>query len=274
MTRRSVSFLTSLKDVLKNTPISRIDGVKTLYKKLIESQTPNTPTKIEYMNSFIWVIPNRSSAEKSLYAFGEYEPHISTKIESILETGDIAVDIGAHVGHHAVNMRDKVGETGEVHMFEPSPDRAKILNRTAEQYKNMKLWEVALSDDEEITQISGKVPTIQKKSEGVEIKTTTFDQVFKEKEFTEISLVKMDIEGHEIQAIKGMAESIGNINDMVVETHTNMIQEKYSKQDIETAVDILSSFDTIYNIQTGKEYQSVTEIFDASGRVHIHFQQN
>lgn len=48
---------------------------------------------------------------------------------SFLQPGDVAVDIGAHNGEHAVKMAMLVGKTGKVYAFEPIPEIFALLKK-------------------------------------------------------------------------------------------------------------------------------------------------
>ena len=58
------------------------------------------------------------------------EPGLRALIRAKVQAGQTAVDIGAHVGVHAVILGFQVGESGRLFCFEPDPDLAAALHVT------------------------------------------------------------------------------------------------------------------------------------------------
>jgi FkbM family methyltransferase len=61
---------------------------------------------------------------------GLHEPAVQDFLARELQPGDVAYDIGAHVGYFAVLMARAVGPAGVVHAFEPDPANRGLLERT------------------------------------------------------------------------------------------------------------------------------------------------
>lgn len=123
------------------------------------------------------------------------------------------IDIGANIGIYTKKMR-KHFEVVEA--FEPLTMAAKFLEK--QNYENVNTHRVALSDKIVSSQIfipvrNGK-PTsglaslskIENYSEftRLTVKTQTLDQY----KFTDVDLVKIDVEGHELEVLKGGKKTI------------------------------------------------------------------
>ncbi len=67
-----------------------------------------------------------------------YERENYRFLKSALRTGDVILDIGAHVGVYTVAMAELVGETGKVHAFEPSPVSFSHLERVVRMNRREK----------------------------------------------------------------------------------------------------------------------------------------
>lgn len=65
--------------------------------------------------------------ERPSYALGMYEPHVVATIRQILQSGETAYDVGAHVGYHTLVMARRVGESGRVLAFEPDARNRRLL---------------------------------------------------------------------------------------------------------------------------------------------------
>ena len=67
---------------------------------------------------------------RELYLTGSYEPHYEKWAAELLRPGDVAVDVGANIGIHAVMYAGLVGPTGHVYAFEPNPSTAANIERS------------------------------------------------------------------------------------------------------------------------------------------------
>ena len=134
--------------------------------------------------------------------------------------GDIILDCGAHIGNCTTLFSRIVGKTGLVISLEPIKDSYILLN---ERIKRLKLVNVLTLNkgvwDQEIelpvTIISntsyGRI-ILNKKSEPgkkeIIVTCTTIDDLVRRFNLTHLDLIKMDIEGAEIEALKGAANTL------------------------------------------------------------------
>jgi FkbM family methyltransferase len=65
-------------------------------------------------------LDTRDFVQAYISLFGVWEPDISAVIAERLSPGDVALDIGAHVGYDALLMAGCVGKAGQVFAFEPN----------------------------------------------------------------------------------------------------------------------------------------------------------
>ena len=61
---------------------------------------------------------------------GEFEPGLQRLLERVLEPGMVFLDVGAHLGLHTLTAARRVGNSGHVFAFEPTPSTHKLLCRT------------------------------------------------------------------------------------------------------------------------------------------------
>jgi len=81
----------------------------------------------------------------------DFESLVQATYECILTSGDIAIDVGAHVGRHTIPMAKKVFPHGRVFAFEPLPMcREKLREQIAEHHGELSnlitTYPYALSD--------------------------------------------------------------------------------------------------------------------------------
>jgi len=62
---------------------------------------------------------------------GGYERDEIAFVRRALEPGDVAIDVGAHIGFFTMQMADAVGSRGRVYAFEPFEANADLLERSA-----------------------------------------------------------------------------------------------------------------------------------------------
>lgn len=63
-----------------------------------------------------------------------------------VKSGDVALDIGAHIGYHTLLLSQLVGSRGRVYAFEPNSQLLPALTRTLKGLENTSLFPLALSE--------------------------------------------------------------------------------------------------------------------------------
>lgn len=196
------------------------------------------------------------------YLDGSYEPGVASILTQIIKPGSICVDVGAHLGYFTLLMAKCAGAQGRVIAFEAYPPNAEQLraNVKVNHYQNrVRIENVAISDGtlEKVTIFSGRaqlpaeynivghditgratVPVMQ-------LAATSLDAYFSHN--TRIDLIKMDIEGAEADALKGMRQLLRRCQPIVlVEFHdeagwagrAELIDAGYTLFDIQSGVPV------------------------------------
>lgn len=140
-------------------------------------------------------------------------------IKNLVSCGDHVIDVGANVGVYTKYLSDLVGINGKVYSIEPIPLTFDILSSNVKKLKlgNASLFECAISDaDREVTM---EVPLYDSgwenfyqariiyedsgvKKRRVIVNSKTLDGLFS-KLAGNISFIKCDVEGHELQCVRG-----------------------------------------------------------------------
>ena len=89
-----------------------------------------------------------SFVDDKLLLTGSFEPQITRIMRSIVNSGNVCIDIGANIGLHAVLLSKLVGSKGFVYAFEPVPYNIKKLNTNLilSGCNNVKIISKALAD--------------------------------------------------------------------------------------------------------------------------------
>ncbi len=184
---------------------------------------------IEIQGSKIYINP----AEKSVNMKRTLEEYAKNKIhekattslfKKIVKEGDMVVDLGANIGYFTLLASFLVGSKGKVFAFEPEPKNYSYLikNIKLNNYKQTTAFQKAVSDKNGITKLficsydtghhtinqsngieAYKHGRILEREEFIDIETITLDEFFKNNEKS-IDVIKMDVEGAEFLALKGM----------------------------------------------------------------------
>jgi FkbM family methyltransferase len=151
------------------------------------------------------------SAVHDMY-YNQYE-HKSFKIKK----GDVIIDAGAFNGDTAVLFCHKTDNDCFVHSFELLDESIKLFNYNTKLNgieKYVKLNKVALSDKSNETvnikrvQTEGGTSIFGNEDAEENIQTLTLDDYVVQNNMNKLDLIKMDIEGAEIHALKGAKNTI------------------------------------------------------------------
>ncbi len=159
---------------------------------------------------------------RALVDFGLYDLALTETIWRLTKTGDRVVDVGANIGYFSQVMGYRVGSYGMVHCFEPHPALQKKWQQHLRKREQCVLHPVALSSQEGHMDLY--IPVDFNKNEGtasleksenskvVQVPVRMLDRVVLDKK---IQLIKIDVEGHELEVFKG-AEKVLAVTEYVV----------------------------------------------------------
>jgi len=146
----------------------------------------------------------------------------------MIEKGDIVVDIGAHVGMFTVKALKESGKEGFVVAIEPEPINVEILRKNTRKYDNVAIVKKAvgekkcraklylfgknLSSCEYLVKNMGR-----EESSGVmEVEMDRLDNILSGLGISEVDFVKMDVEGAELEVLKGAGEYLKKIKKIAI----------------------------------------------------------
>jgi FkbM family methyltransferase len=196
---------------------------------------------------------------------------------SYLKSGDIILDMGGNIGQTAMMMAKTAGEQCKVYSFEPFPDTyskfvANLkLNPSLE--KRVVITHCALGDTPSMLQMykdcesnSGSNRIVTSKAvekEMVQVPVSTIDIFAKENNLTKIDFIKIDVEGFEMNVLKGAAITLQSLKpQLFIELNDGSLKEQGS-----SAEELLSFLKAIgYKIFKDGE---TTEIKDEDVLKHI-----
>lgn len=135
------------------------------------------------------------------------------KLANLARPGDNVLDIGANVGETTLRFSRRVGPAGKVYCFEPNPPvRAKLERNIAlNRFTNIEVMPLGVGDAEATLKLSSPSPhnrggnRILENPVGdfVEVRVVPLDTLVAEKGIERVDVVKIDVEGFELRALKG-----------------------------------------------------------------------
>jgi FkbM family methyltransferase len=160
--------------------------------------------------------------------YGRYSPEIVSVFRRFVRPGDAVIDVGAHIGYLTLHLAALVGQQGHVYSFEPDDRVAVNLDKSiaASNMTWIHAFRLALTAQKQdiefyLAQGHGS-STAVKASKHLNVTQTvvpgiTLDELVADgKVVSKIRLIKMDIEGFEIEALKGMRELIRRSRPIMV----------------------------------------------------------
>ncbi|MFI5297906.1 MAG: FkbM family methyltransferase [Polyangiales bacterium] len=152
---------------------------------------------------------------EAAYWLGTYDSRIVSKLAGMLRPGQVAFDCGAFLGAYAAAMRNAVGPTGVVHVFEASAKNFARVSRlpTANGWSNVHVHHLAVGEAHSkirfatnLGAASGPVdaPGKQMDLSGVEVEEVEcsgIDELVYERGLPAPDFLKLDLETAEVFAL-------------------------------------------------------------------------
>lgn len=158
-------------------------------------------------------------------AKGSYERFTRKLFKRALEPGMRVLDIGANIGYYTLLAAKAVGSTGKVFAFEADPENARFLshnvalNGVADTVTVIP--KAAASRSGTVRFFSNRANSVLSSlivegeaTDAVEVECTTVDAAISPHE--RIDVVKLDVEGGEVDALRGMSETISRMDRLIL----------------------------------------------------------
>ena len=182
------------------------------------------------------------SLTPDLALYNSWEMPLTRFLLNNVKPGQVAVDAGAHVGYFTVILAGLVGDTGQVHAFEPNPDVYPwLVDNVSINYfsKQVTLNQVGVYSKSgsatlhTYSRYSGtstiQQPSVQRyrvdEVNGAEIRHVRLDEYLHDVDM--IHMIKMDIEGSEFQAFMGLGQMLHEhrVQTVVFEWNPSSLQD-------------------------------------------------
>jgi FkbM family methyltransferase len=160
--------------------------------------------------------------QRHLYFFGTWEPNISGWIAANLRSGDCFIDIGANIGHYSLLASTLVGSDGKVVAIEAAQWIHTILDKhvSMNHRHNIRTVQVAAAAERGTLRLYpghsgniGKTTTIGHDGISFEVQALPLPEIVREDEMRRARIIKIDVEGAELQVVRGMAPLLDKTRD-------------------------------------------------------------
>lgn len=215
-----------------------------------------------------------NSTDRLFFMFGGCEKYMLSLLKDYIisqkKNDAVFLDVGAHVGNHALFMSKYVRK---VHSFEPNPVVRNSLesNLKLNEINNVIVYPLGLGDVNET--IPFYVPKKDHLSCGsfcsdhdkrneyyTDLDVRIGDDVVREKNIKNIEIVKIDVEGFERKVIEGLARTLDKYRPMVVLEVSGTTRNKFgSKDDFESVFPENYSFYQFSGVSREKDTYNLTK---------------
>jgi FkbM family methyltransferase len=145
---------------------------------------------------------------------GDFEREFFAMADAFLGDGGVFLDVGANFGLLSCGLAGRHGAKVEFHLFEPNRSLTEWIDRSLAGYPGIscRLNCAAVSDRDGF--VSFAVDANQTgashivRDGGEQTRSVTIDGYLDREKIPFVALMKMDIEGHELAAVRGAAESL------------------------------------------------------------------
>jgi len=146
-----------------------------------------------------------------LMGMGNYEPEVRALMKTIIRPGMRCIDAGASTGYYTCLMGMLVGSAGKIYAFEPMPGNFRMLEKNVEENNLQQVvdaHQLACSSSSaaiEATALANMyIPKAHHVGEKVSMDAAVVDDVIS----GVVDVIKIDIEGYEMEALAGMSRII------------------------------------------------------------------
>ena len=173
----------------------------------------------------------QSVIARSILLTGTWEPKVTDFVQSWLKPNMVVLDVGAHIGYYTLLFAKLVGEGGHVFAFEPMPSSRRCLEQNIglNGFTNVTAFRFALLDEDGNLPIGRKGKLIQagaSLTESLIIETRVFDRWRETWGIDTADLIKIDVEGAEMNVLLGMEKYIhASRPALLVEVHPQGIRD-------------------------------------------------
>lgn len=196
---------------------------------------PDAPVEVQLDGYSLFVRPSDHDIGSHILQTKQYEPHVTRVVHEVLRPGNTFVDVGANIGFFTALAAHKVGPSGKVVAIEPMDKNVQLLYATVwrNAFQNVQVFPYAASDAEGLLPMATGPGTsngqimlggAEAKLPAVFAQARRLDDLLADLSF--LHLLKIDIEGHELLALRGFGERLAQYRPrLLTEFHPKCMRD-------------------------------------------------
>lgn len=203
-------------------------------------------THAQIFGRHIELSKRRSGLTEELILYGLHEPACTEAYLSHLKPGDTVCEVGTNIGYYAYAAESRIGPSGFILGFEPDPELHSIASRNLDSLPcHTEVLNLAVSNNigtatfyrSEVGNWGSMVKHDQLNQSGsIQVSTTTIDDAVKELD-PRPRILRMDIEGHELHAIRGAVKTLSSsVETFFLELHVFMLSTEEREEIMDTLI--------------------------------------
>jgi FkbM family methyltransferase len=161
-------------------------------------------------------------------ALGTTEPELQRRLSGLLKNGDVFFDIGANIGFFSMIAARQVGTDGAVYAFDPVPEHVAAMrhNLAINSISHVSLSAVAVSDRNGTQTLfvpaestGARLASIADGNAGhrrLDVEVATIDTMVERGALRPPDVVKIDVEGAEVEVLAGMRRTLEQYSPIVL----------------------------------------------------------
>jgi FkbM family methyltransferase len=171
--------------------------------------------------------------DRNILIFGQYDQPLHQVIQTVVQPGMIALDVGANLGEMSLHMAQRVGPSGAVYAFEPFPG---AYNRLAEHIQRNgmsdRIRPIAMALSDQAGTVTMGVPTTDADNQGIgsivnaadpsrvgdsiTVRTDSLDHFMAIRNLPRVDFIKLDIQGGEYRFLLGAKNTLASHRPTIV----------------------------------------------------------
>jgi FkbM family methyltransferase len=165
----------------------------------------------------------KNSEIYEIYNLGFYEAGTLDVLKKCLHGNDVFIDAGASIGLMSLYASQLVGMTGKIHAFEPTKKSYDIFYESValNRFTNISVHKMGLGNENRMIPIytNRACPSmleLNDKDPHEIVEIDRLDDVLAKEAISEVRMMKIDVEGFELEVLKGSAKLLAGKNAPIV----------------------------------------------------------
>jgi len=180
----------------------------------------------------IWVGANAGRRINATHSqlgamLGTTEPDLQRRFTEVLKPGDVLFDVGANIGFFSILGANLVGASGSVYAFDPVPHHVDAIhhNLALNDIHNVTLIEKAVADQAGSARLLVPPESTGARLDSgapapgellLDVEIVALDDLVESGAVRPPDVVKIDVEGAEIEVLQGMARTLARYRPIVL----------------------------------------------------------